>query len=105
MRVGKSVEDLFLKHKANVHFYAQSTLFHEEDIPWPIGKLPNIFTQFRKENEKQTEVRALFELPNDLSDSIEVKQDFQHNDLGIQDTEPDEKSVLCFQGGERLKGI
>lgn len=100
MQVGKSVEELFLKHKANVHFYAQSTLFHEEDIPWPIGKLPNIFTQFRKENEKQTEVRALFESPNDLSDSIEVKQDFQHNDLGIQDTEPDEKSVLCFQGGE-----
>lgn len=100
MQVGKSVEDLFLKHKANVHFYAQSTLFHEEDIPWPIGKLPNIFTQFRKENEKQTEVRALFESPNDLSNSIAVKQDFQYEDLGIQEIEFDEKSVLKFQGGE-----
>lgn len=96
----KSVEELFIKHKSAVHFYAQTTLFHEDDIPWPIGKLPNIFTQFRKENEKQTKVRALFEAPLDLSDSLEVKQDFQYEALGIQEIELDEKSVLNFQGGE-----
>jgi deoxyribodipyrimidine photo-lyase len=100
MQVEKSVEHQFIEQKANVYFYSQSTLFHEEDIPWPIGKLPNIFTQFRKENEKQTEVRALFESPHDLSDSIAVKQDFQYEDLGIQKIEFDEKSVLKFQGGE-----
>lgn len=96
----ESIENLFLRHKAKTHFFAQSTLFHEEDIPWPIAKLPNIFTQFRKENEKQTEVRELFESPLDLSASIKTNNNFQFDDLGIQDVKPDERSVLDFQGGE-----
>jgi deoxyribodipyrimidine photo-lyase len=100
IQLEKAVEELFIKGKADVHFYAQNTLYHEEDIPWPIAKLPNIFTQFRKENEKQTDVRELFESPLDLSASIELNNDFQLNDLGIQDAEPDGKSVLNFQGGE-----
>ncbi len=91
---------LFIKRKADVHFYAQTTLFHEDDIPWPIGKLPDIFTQFRKENEKQTEVRNLFESPQDLSSSISVSKNFDFSNLGINDVQPEEKSVLNFQGGE-----
>lgn len=100
IEIEKYIEELFIHFGADTYFFAQTTLFHEEDIPWPIGKLPNIFTQFRKENEKQTNVRQLFESPLDLSGSIELNNDFQFNDLGIQDAEPDEKSVLSFQGGE-----
>lgn len=100
IQVEKNIEDLFIKHKADVHFYAQNTLFHEDDIPWPIGKLPDIFTQFRKENEKQTKVRDLFESPKDLSASIPMKRGFEFSDLGIEDVLPEEKSVLNFQGGE-----
>ncbi|ADR22577.1 cryptochrome DASH [Marivirga tractuosa] len=96
----KSVEDFFIKHRAKVDFYAQTTLFHEDDIPWPIGKLPDIFTQFRKENEKQTGVRDLFESPEDLSASIPVKEVFEFSDLAIGSISPEEKSVLNFQGGE-----
>ncbi|WP_375579462.1 DASH family cryptochrome [Marivirga tractuosa] len=96
----KAVEELFIKHKSVVHFYAQSTLFHEDDIPWPIGKLPDIFTQFRKENEKQTEVRDLVESPQELNNSISVNQNIEFSDLGIQKIEVDKKSVLDFQGGE-----
>jgi len=98
--VEKSVEELFIKDKAEVEFFAQNTLFHEEDIPWPIGKLPNIFTQFRKENEKQTQVRDLFESLGDFSGSIAVKQNFEFSDLGIQKIQTERKSVLDFQGGE-----
>lgn len=96
----KSIESLFLKQKAEVYFAAQSTLFHENDIPWPIGKLPDIFTQFRKENEKQTEVRELFPSPHDLKKSIPTSHKFEFRDLAIENVEMDEKSVLNFQGGE-----
>ena len=94
------VEKLFLKHKFEVHFFAQTTLFHEEDIPWPIGKLPDIFTQFRKENEKQTAVRPLVEAPQDLSSSIKSKHEFEFSLLGIEEIHPKQKAVLDFEGGE-----
>jgi len=95
-----SIEKLFINQKCEVRFYAQTTLFHEGDIPWPIGKLPDIFTQFRKENEKQTEVRDLFESPKDLSASIPINHHFKFSDLGIEDIQQHEKSVLNFMGGE-----
>ncbi|WKK76340.2 DASH family cryptochrome [Marivirga salinae] len=95
-----SIEKLFIKQKREVHFYAQTTLFHEDDIPWPIGKLPDIFTQFRKENEKQTEVKDLLETPRDLSASLPVDYNFEFSDLGIDDIQPNSKSVLNFEGGE-----
>ncbi|WKV13519.1 DASH family cryptochrome [Marivirga harenae] len=99
-QVEKSIEELCIRSKLEVNFYAQTTLFHEDDIPWPINKLPNIFTQFRKENEKQTEVRELFATPDDLSASVKLIDDFQYANLGIIETEIDEKSVLNFEGGE-----
>jgi deoxyribodipyrimidine photo-lyase len=96
----KMIENLFIKQGADVHFYAQTTLFHEADIPWPIGKLPNIYTQFRKENEKQTHVRELFKSPENFSASIAVRQNFEFSDLRIENIRPKEKSVLGFEGGE-----
>lgn len=95
-----NIEKLFIKQKSEVHFYAQTTLFHEDDIPWPIGKLPDIFTQFRKENEKQTIVRELCESPQDLSASMSIKQNFEFSELGMEDIRLSEKSVLNFKGGE-----
>ncbi|SMG42912.1 deoxyribodipyrimidine photo-lyase [Marivirga sericea] len=96
----KAIQKLFLKDKAAVHYFAQTTLFHEDDIPWPIGKLPNIFTQFRKENEKQTEVRALFKAPSDLSDAVKIDNKFEFSDLQIENNCKEEKAVLNFTGGE-----
>jgi deoxyribodipyrimidine photo-lyase len=100
VQIENAIEKLFIKEKADVHFFAQTTLFHEDDIPWPITKLPNIFTQFRKENEKQTEVRELFESPHDFSSSININHNFQFSELGIPEAFMDEKSVLSFRGGE-----
>jgi deoxyribodipyrimidine photo-lyase len=95
-----NVEELFIRRKSAVHFFSQTSLFHEDDIPWPIAKLPDIFTQFRKENEKQTEVRPLFNAPQDLSYSIFIDRKFEFKDLKIEDIQAGEKSVLNFQGGE-----
>jgi deoxyribodipyrimidine photo-lyase len=94
------VQDLFMRNKGELHLFPQNTLFHEDDIPWPIGKLPNIFTQFRKENEKQTEVRSLDECPEDLSNAISINQHFEFTDLGIENVQSGKKAVLNFQGGE-----
>ena len=45
----------------NIRFelYWNHTLFHIEDIPFPIKHLPDIFTQFRKAVEAESKVRPL----------------------------------------------
>ncbi|MEM7550352.1 MAG: DASH family cryptochrome [Bacteroidota bacterium] len=85
-------------------FWHQS-LYHVNDIPWPISKLPNIFTQFRKESEKSVEVRNIYETPNkidtDLPSEFEIGVIPVVVDLGFKRPVYDERSVLKFRGGEK----
>lgn len=46
--------------------YWHSTLYHIEDIPWSMARLPQVFTQFRKAVEKECEIRAVFERPKQV---------------------------------------
>lgn len=41
----------------------QSTLYHIEDIPWPASNLPNIFTNFRKACERESQIRKTVPTP------------------------------------------
>ncbi len=92
------IEKLLSKKGIAFKQYAQSTLFHEDDIPWPIGKLPDIFTQFRKENEKQTQIRDLLPASEDLKMSIKFKErelSAEEIDINLMPTDQ-----LVFEGGE-----
>jgi len=44
--------------------YWTSTMIPYEDIPWPIQRLPDMFTQFRREVESESAVRPLFPVPD-----------------------------------------
>ncbi len=66
----KAIEDelerkLFNKG-VSLNLFAQHTLFHEDNIPWPIRNLPDTFTSFRKESEKSVEVAALIPAPESI---------------------------------------
>lgn len=79
----------------------QSTLFHEEDIPWPIQKLPEVFTQFRKENEKSTPINTPLPAPESIS--TPQLPDTHLPDLesfGLVPALGDPRAVLSFAGGE-----
>lgn len=80
----------------------QSTLFHQEDVPWPIKQVPEVFTKFRKEAEKQVTVRPLFETPKKLNpvyNNLGIIPTL--SDLGLEEVEFDKRSVLKFNGGEK----
>lgn len=90
-----------------VKTYWTHTLIHYEDIPWPIQRLPDVFTQFRKEVERESPIRRAFPAP-------EFIQFFDHNyasdvipDLIKSDENRDfeSKSVITYQGGERKANI
>ncbi len=86
----------------------QSTLYHVRDLPFAVAKLPNVFTQFRKEVEKRADVRELIPTPERVS--VSADQDMGTvptlSELGYSPDEisrvdqPDPRAVLPFQGGE-----
>ncbi len=78
-----------------------STLIHYEDIPWPITRLPGMFTQFRKEIERESSVRPLFALPEVKKfPSIQSDQVPALQQLGIIPSITDARSVINYSGGE-----
>lgn len=97
----KSIEQFCINNGVYYEAFSQHTLFHEDDIPWPINNLPNVFTQFRKENEKQTEIRALVEEPDSITTpKIEESDVLKLKDFGVEKAEFNPKAVLSFKGGE-----
>ncbi len=82
-----------------------STLYHIRDLPFPLNKLPAIFTEFRKSIEKDATVRPTVAEPEALT----LPADYEAgelptlSDLGFAENqihEPDPRGVLDYQGGE-----
>jgi len=87
---------------ADVHFVHGLTLFHPEDIPYEPDSIPKVFTNFRKQTEKKSEVRECFSVPESLSNftpdnpgQIPAAEDF-----GVSHEQNDDRAVLPFRGGE-----
>jgi deoxyribodipyrimidine photo-lyase len=103
-KVESELEQRLWNRKIEMELFWQSTLFHVDDIPWPINNLPDIFTKFRKEAEKLVDIRELISCPDTLSSNF--PENFETGALpSIEDLDMtlpafDERSVLHFIGGE-----
>lgn len=85
-----------------VEWWQGQTLIHEDDIPFPLESLPNVFTQFRKKVEKYSEVRATIPEPDILPafpSSIDPGELPTLADLHIQPRKIDERAAISFKGG------
>ncbi len=83
--------------------YWGTTLYHLDDLPFAIVELPEIFTQFRKAVEKETQVREIFHAPSQLPtlpDNIEPGEMPALNDFKLTEHPIDPRGVLEFRGGE-----
>ncbi|MDO7541568.1 MAG: deoxyribodipyrimidine photo-lyase, partial [Flavobacteriaceae bacterium] len=58
------------------HSYYDQFLFHPEDIPMNLKQLPEVFTRFRKECEKNTIVRACYTSVKKFDLSNRLKKSF-----------------------------
>ena len=80
----------------------QQFLFHPDDIPYDsFDDIPKVFTEFRKECEKKTEVREL--LTTSTIEAFEFENDTKIpslKDLDFTEFETDERSAFPFRGGE-----
>lgn len=83
----------------------QSTLYHKDDLPFPIKQLPEVFTQFRKEVEKQSKVRAPFAKPTLMNYPKEVLSTYtttlpRIQTYGLDHPKAEVHSGIEIRGGE-----
>jgi len=97
--------DKLRRHQITLDLSWHSTLFHRDDLPWPIDQLPDIFTDFRKQNEKQTPIRNSFKKPDQIAfpSCLDVGEIPTIEDFGFVKDQValDDRAVLGFKGGEK----
>lgn len=79
-----------------------ATLYHPDNLPFGLEKLPQMFTQFRKQVEKGSVIDASFAVPKTLPSLPPVDPGAIPSlaDLGLTAPPSDERGVLTFHGGE-----
>ncbi|MEB3355690.1 MAG: DASH family cryptochrome [Synechococcales bacterium] len=81
-----------------------ATLYHPDDLPFDLSQIPDLFTHFRKQVEKQSHVKPTVPAPHQLRSLPEVETgDIPSlEQLGLQLPQGDERAVLRFEGGETV---
>jgi deoxyribodipyrimidine photo-lyase len=103
IKVEKALEEKAWSEGIGTESYWQHTLYHLDDLPFPVNQTPEVFTQFRKVCEKMSEIRPTLPFPK-----IPVFQEkkLANTDLpcksqfGIEEENLSSKAVLAFKGGE-----
>ncbi|MEO0986899.1 MAG: DASH family cryptochrome [Cyanobacteria bacterium J06639_14] len=86
-----------------VQTYWGATLYHPDDLPFAVQKLPEVFTQFRKKVEQYSTVYDAFPAPKQLTPlpaGIDSGAIPTLAELGAVEPPQDDRAVLSFQGGE-----
>lgn len=101
--VEQGVEKALNTLKVASEVYWGATLFHPDDLPFELKKLPEVFTQFRKAAEKESQIFLPFPVPDKLPvlpADIQPGELPKLSDLGLEEQSIDPKGVLLFKGGE-----
>lgn len=61
--ISERVETALWSQKINLKHFIGHTLFHKEDLPFPIRDIPEAFTAFKKQIERESSVREVWETP------------------------------------------
>ena len=76
-------------------------LFEEEDLPFALDELPDVFSHFRRKVQKNLRVRETYPEPENLDCSWKGKSPLPElSTLGFEETALDERAALSFRGGE-----
>ncbi len=99
----KKVQDELFKVRCELEKISTSTLYHAEDLPFSIKDIPDVFSNFKKKTEKDSQIRAPFEAPTKInSPKISPLELPTLEALGLTKTTIDSRAVLQFKGGESV---
>jgi deoxyribodipyrimidine photo-lyase len=97
----KKVRNELFKLRCELETFSTSTLYHAEDLPFSIKDIPDVFTNFRKKTEKDSEIRQPFVAPTKINSPEILTLELPTLEaLGLTKTTIDSRAVLQFKGGE-----
>ena len=100
LNVIKAVKKVIPKN-IKLNSYYDQFLFHPEDISMTIDSIPKIFTVFRKQVERDSEVRPTLTIKTGNTKTLENLTKIPTlSDLGFMPIETHTNSVFTFKGGE-----
>ena len=101
-QVEKKLRKALSAKNIKVATYWEATLYLPEDLPFGIKETPELYTNFRKQVEKKSEINEAIAAPKKLPPlpEIEVGEIPTISELGLEAAEIDERAVLQFKGGE-----
>lgn len=100
--ISEEVETALWKIKLNLKHFIGHTLYHKEDLPFPIKDIPDSFAVFKKKVERDSDVRPCIETPQhipvpDISDPGSIPS---LADLGLAEPVDDPRATFHYKGGE-----
>lgn len=100
--ISEEVETALWKIRLNLKHFIGHTLYHKEDLPFPIKDIPDSFATFKKKIERDSNVRPCIDTPEQIStpeitDAGELPTLKQ---LGLDEPVDDPRAAIKFKGGE-----
>lgn len=97
----KKLKKLLEKQNISLFSVWDHTLVYKDDLPFQISELPQVFTQFRKWVEKNSEILAPLEIPKDTDFIAHGRSEHLSLwDFWYVECTTDTRSVLKFDWGE-----
>lgn len=103
--IESSLSKLLKPQNIDLELIWQSTLYHPRDLPFWVSRLPNVFTDYRKQIERESRVRPTTEAP----DRVRLVPEVDPGDMpdlatfGFADNAPtDSRRAVAFEGGESV---
>jgi deoxyribodipyrimidine photo-lyase len=100
--ISEAVETALWKIKLNLKHFIGHTLYHKEDLPFPIKDIPDSFAVFKKKVERDSDVRSCIETPEHII--VPEIHDAGHiptlAELGLTEPVDDQRALFHYLGGE-----
>ncbi|MBC7398572.1 MAG: DASH family cryptochrome, partial [Mucilaginibacter sp.] len=100
--ISEQVETALWNLKLNLKHFIGHTLYHKEDLPFPIKDIPDSFAIFKKKVERDSNVRPCIGTPESIITPIITNAGELPTltQLGLDEPVDDPRTRLKFKGGE-----
>jgi deoxyribodipyrimidine photo-lyase len=101
-RISEELEAALWKIKLNLKHFIGHTLYHKEDLPFPIKDIPDSFAAFKKKVERDSNVRPTLNKPEHIKAPPIADAGAMPTlgELGLTERVDDVRTPFKFTGGE-----
>ncbi len=100
--ISARVEEALWQLQINLRHFIGHTLYHKEDLPFPIKDIPDAFAVFKKKTERESSIRPQLDTPQAISvpEDLEIGHLPDLAELGFGADEIKQAAGMGFPGGE-----